>query len=398
MVCVEPCRNITPILPGHPENLLTLTDLALWLFTRCPVQSTVPLFSDASRFWTSRFRQSFFPLIFYHYLTKSTSLYFIQCLHGLNYNRVLVRNSGAATDRTVLKPPASMIVIPTKPTSPATKRTNHTFPQPPATTTASPTKPTNPPKRTKKPRTSKLELCIIIFLGLAWVLAIQISYDSIYHHERRHNKEHPHSTNQALESSNKPQLLRNSDAKQGPPKYPPQQSLKTNENSDKLQQNGSSNDKQKRRNVYQELVTPSYNKTAIHEMMSIAGLQYAPCLPPKHECSKGDTIRAYNSWNRSRYLCGQRIAPKSFVDIQEACHEGIRVFDEQSAVTTSDTHPLKLNTIHKDKRGRTSQPYGCTVPCEQGTKVAMLKKVVVDGTVFKFMHSMESAINYKGCK
>ena len=120
------------------------------------------------------------PLIFYH-LTQSTSLYFIQCLHGLNYNRVLVRNSGAATDRTVLKPPASMIVIPTKPTSPATKRTNHTFPQPPATTTASPTKPTNPTKRTKKPRTSKLELCIIIFLGLAWVLAIQISYDSIYH-------------------------------------------------------------------------------------------------------------------------------------------------------------------------------------------------------------------------
>ena len=291
-----------------------------------------------------------------------------------------------------------MTASPMKHTSP-TKRTNHTFPQPPATTTVSPTTPINilipsPKKRTKKSRTT--EQCFIIFFGLACGLAIQISYVSIYHHERRrHGKNQPHSMKQALESS-KPQFLRNSDAKkQGPPKDPPQQPLKSNEKSDKLQQNGASTGKQKQWNVYQDLVTPSYNNSTIHEMMSTAGLQYAPCLPPEHECAKADKIRAYNSWHRARYLCGQQIDPKSFVDIiQETCSEGIRVFDEESALKTIDTQPIELFTNLISKKGRTPQPYGCTVPCQQWGVITTLQKILVDGTDFKFQHSMESARNY----
>ena len=64
--------------------LLSLTPVCIrvsLLASIPPVQTTVTLLSDASRFWVWRF-PTVYPLIFYH-STKSTSLYFIQCLHGL---------------------------------------------------------------------------------------------------------------------------------------------------------------------------------------------------------------------------------------------------------------------------------------------------------------------------
>ena len=66
-------------------------------------------------------------------------------------------------------------------------------------------------------------------------------------------------------------------------------------------------------NPYQKMLSFSYNESSMKELMSLTGLSEVPCTPNQVMCdlAKGHVIRAFNSWHHPRYLCGQKISPKS---------------------------------------------------------------------------------------
>ena len=96
--------------------------------------------------------------------------------------------------------------------------------------------------------------------------------------------------------------------------------------------------------VYERFVTLSYSEASTKELMSLAGADYSPCLPQKDVCDlkKGHAIRAFNSWHHPRYYCGHVIGPKAFLDVKKACHEGIRIFEEEPSLKVVKITPIDL--------------------------------------------------------
>lgn len=148
--------------------------------------------------------------------------------------------------------------------------------------------------------------------------------------------------------------------------------------------------------VYERFVTLSYSEVSTKELMSLAGADYSPCLPQKDVCDlkKGHTIRAFNSWHHPRYYCGHVIGPKAFLDVKKACHEGIRIFEEEPSLKVVKITPIDLLMGTQDTAGLFPQSYQCTVPCQQYGTPGTYQTVFVGGTDFQFKHSMESSINY----
>jgi hypothetical protein len=143
-------------------------------------------------------------------------------------------------------------------------------------------------------------------------------------------------------------------------------------------------------------------ETAIQELTSLNGHKYVPCQPPN--CGdlgvkrNHDTIVAFNSWNRPRYLCGERIDPHSFLNVKDATcdpNEGVRVFHTEPALTPIPSmDPIDLMVGTTEPMGRQPKKYDCSVPCQQWGDMSIYQPVYVAGTNIKFMHSMESSANY----
>ena len=180
-----------------------------------------------------------------------------------------------------------------------------------------------------------------------------------------------------------------------------QRRLKTNESSSMFrtaEKESSKPLKSKVSPVEEKIVTSSNknnNFAFIQELMALAGADYSPCIPQQDDCdpTKGHVIRAFNSWHQPRYLCGQVIKPRTFVDLKKACHEGIRIFQEEPSLTAITITPIDILIGSPDKFGDPVS-YKCPVPCRRYKNVRRAMTAYVDGIDFQFQHSMESSVYY----
>ena len=146
-------------------------------------------------------------------------------------------------------------------------------------------------------------------------------------------------------------------------------------------------------NIIKELYGTTQVKTCLWYRRNDKG---ALRLVEDVDCIDDDaTLIVYNSIDQDRILCGHVVAGHQFLLLPEKCEESSRLFAKDPTLDGMDTPPIVI-------RGEQSNPAllpmdvpSCDIPCQvvgEASASGDIKRI--DGTRWKFVHSMESSGYY----
>jgi hypothetical protein len=111
----------------------------------------------------------------------------------------------------------------------------------------------------------------------------------------------------------------------------------------------------------------------------------------------------YNSLDQDRLLCGHTIPPNGFFLLPDKCEEHSRLFPIEPTMDGKDQPPIVIRSGQAEQPASNRVDFpGCNVPCQQvGKPESGMEgevKMVIEGTRWKFIHSMESSGYYPTLK
>ena len=118
------------------------------------------------------------------------------------------------------------------------------------------------------------------------------------------------------------------------------------------------------------------------------------------DCMDDDaTLIVYNSIDHDRILCGHVVAGNQFLLLPEKCKEPSRLFTKDPTLDGTDIPPLVIRGEQSNPALLPTNVPSCNIPCQVVGETSVSGDIKrIDGTRWKFIHSMESSGYYNVLK